>query len=222
MIRVLVADDQALARGGFRMILESQRDIEVVGEAGDGVEAVRLAHQLRPDIVLMDVRMPAMDGLEATKVLLNDRGASVRILMLTTFDHDDYVYRALKAGASGFLLKDVRPEQLVDAVRTVAAGDALLAPAITRRLIAEFVRRPLADGRRSPELDQLTERELDVLRQVARGLANHEIAGALSVSEATVKTHVNHILSKLGLRDRTQAVVFAYESALVEPGIDRG
>ncbi len=221
MIKVLVADDQALARGGFRMILESQRDIAVVGEAADGAEAVRLARQLRPDVVLMDIRMPVMDGLAATEVLLAEAGdLEVRVLMLTTFDHDQYVYQALKAGASGFLLKDVRPEQLIDGVRTVVAGEALLAPAVTRRLIAEFVRRPFHDGRRSPELDQLTERELDVLRQVARGLANQEIARVLSVSEATVKTHVNHILSKLGLRDRTQAVVFAYESGWVEPGTE--
>lgn len=218
MLKVLVADDQALARGGFRMILESQGDIEVVGEAADGAEAVRIGRRLRPDVVLMDVRMPVMDGLEATRQLLNTPGVETpRVLVLTTFDHDEYVYEALKAGASGFLLKDVRPEQLVDAVRTVAGGEALLAPAVTRRLIAEFVRRPPA-GRRSPKLQQLTEREREVLRQIARGLANNEIARDLSVSEATIKTHVNHILSKLGLRDRTQAVVFAYESGWVEPG----
>ena len=221
MVKVLVADDQALARGGFRMILESQSDIEVVGEAADGAEAVRLARQLDPDVVLMDVRMPVMDGLEAARELIHDRAnLKPRVLVLTTFDHDQYVYEALKAGASGFLLKDVRPEQLVDAVRTVAAGEALLAPTVTRRLIADFVKRPAPDHSRSPELDRLTERELEVLRQVARGLANHEIARVLSVSEATVKTHVNHILSKLGLRDRTQAVVFAYESGWVEPGFD--
>ncbi len=220
MIRVLVADDQALARGGFRMILESHAEIEVVGEAANGAEALRLASELLPDVVVMDIRMPGVDGLQATRRLLNQPGDhKPSVLMLTTFDHDKYVYEALKAGASGFLLKDVRPEQLVDAVLTVAAGEALLAPAITRRLIAEFVRRP-PDRKRSPELERLTERELDVLRQVARGLANQEIAHALSVTAATVKTHVNHILSKLGLRDRTQAVVFAYESGLIEPGSD--
>lgn len=219
MVKVMVADDQALARGGFRMILESQSDIEVVGEAADGAEAVRLARRLEPDVVLMDVRMPVMDGLEAARQLLNHATARTpKVLVLTTFDNDQYVYEALKAGASGFLLKDVRPEQLVEAVRTVAAGEALLAPTVTRRLIAEYVRRPAPDRRRSPELDQLTERELEVLREVARGLANYEIARVLSVSEATVKTHVNHILSKLGLRGRTQAVVFAYESGWVEPG----
>jgi DNA-binding NarL/FixJ family response regulator len=221
MIRVLVADDQVLARGGFRMILESQPEIEVVGEAGGGAEALRLAGELRPDVVLMDIRMPGIDGLQATRTLLNQPGGHrPHVLMLTTFDHDQYVYEALKAGASGFLLKDVRPEQLVEAVRTVAAGEALLAPAITRRLIAEFVRRAPPDRGLSPELERLTERELAVLREVARGLANQEIAAALSVTAATVKTHVNHILSKLGLRDRTQAVVFAYESSLVEPGSD--
>ena len=222
MIRVLLADDQALVRGGFQMILSSQSDIEVVGEAADGRRAVELARHLEPDVVLMDIRMPEQDGLEATRRLL----ASVtphppRVLMLTTWDRDEYVYEALKAGASGFLLKDVRPEQLVEAVRTVAAGDALLAPTITRRLIENFVRRPPPGGRARPsDLDTLTSRETEVLRHIAGGLSNLEIAGSLFVTEATIKTHVNRILAKLGLRDRTQAVVYAYEAGLIDPGRD--
>jgi DNA-binding NarL/FixJ family response regulator len=217
VIRVLIADDQALVRGGFRMILEAQKDMEVVGEAGDGREAVAQARELRPDVVLMDIRMPELDGLEATRRLMSD-GDGIRVLILTTFDLDEYVYEAMKTGASGFLLKDVPPERLADAVRVVAAGDALLAPAITRRLIEGFVRRP-APGTRAPaELDALTERELEVLKLVARGLANGEIASSLYVSEATVKTHLTHILGKLGLRDRVQAVVLAYECGLVQAG----
>jgi DNA-binding NarL/FixJ family response regulator len=217
VIRVLVVDDQALVRGGFRMILDAQQDIEVVGEAEDGGEALAKATELRPDVVLMDIRMPEMDGLEATRRLAGRDGAT-RVLMLTTFDADEYVYEAMKAGASGFLLKDVRPEQLADAVRVVAAGDALLAPAITRRLVEQFVRRPPPGSAKPPELAELTERELDVLRLVARGLSNAEIASALFLTEATVKTHVTHILAKLDLRDRVQAVVRAYESGLVQPG----
>jgi DNA-binding NarL/FixJ family response regulator len=217
VIRVLVADDQALVRGGFRAILDAQKDIEVVAEAGDGREALAKARELAPDVVLMDIRMPELDGLEATRRLLAGDGVS-RVLILTTFDADEYVYEAMKAGASGFLLKDVRPEQLADAVRTVAAGDALLAPAITRRLVEQFVRRPPPGAAKPAELAQLTARELDVLVLVARGLSNSEIAAALFLTEATVKTHLTHILAKLRLRDRVQAVVLAYESGLVQPG----
>ncbi len=217
MIRVLIADDQALVRGGFRLILETQKDIQVVGEAGDGKEAVAQARELRPDVVLMDIRMPELDGLEATRRLLSDDGAT-RVLILTTFDLDEYVYEAMKAGASGFLLKDVRPEQLADAVRVVAAGEALLAPAITRRLIEGFVRRPPPGAGAPALLSELTQRELEVLKLVARGLSNAEIASTLFVSDATVKTHLTHILAKLELRDRVQAVVLAYESGLVQAG----
>jgi DNA-binding NarL/FixJ family response regulator len=219
MIRVLVADDQALVRGGFRLILETQPDIEVVGEAADGREAVEQAQQQRTDVVLMDIRMPAMDGLEATRRLMSTPNPP-RVLILTTFDLDEYVYDALRAGASGFLLKDVRPEQLADAVRTVAAGDTLLAPAITRRLVEQYVRRPPPGARTPPGLDALTDRELDVLRLVARGRSNTEIASTLFLSESTVKTHLTHLFTKLGLRDRAQAVVVAYESGLVLPGED--
>jgi DNA-binding NarL/FixJ family response regulator len=217
VIRVLIADDQALVRGGFRMILEAQKDMEVVGEAGNGQEAVARARELRPDVVLMDIRMPELDGLEATRRLMSDSD-DIRVLILTTFDLDEYVYEAMKTGASGFLLKDVPPERLADAVRVVAAGDALLAPAITRRLIEGFVRRPAPSARAPTELSGLTERELDVLKLVARGLSNVEIASSLFVSEATVKTHVTHILAKLSLRDRVQAVVLAYECGLVQAG----
>ena len=217
MIRVLVVDDQALVRGGFRLIIETQPDMEVVGEASDGREALARARELEPDVVLMDVRMPELDGIEATRRLLVG-DARARVLILTTFDANRYVYDAMRAGASGFLLKDVRPEPLADAIRVVAAGEALLAPSITRRLIEQFVRRP-PPGAHAPEaLAGLTERELDVLRLVARGSSNGEIASALFVSETTVKTHVTHILTKLGLRDRVQAVVLAYESGLVAPG----
>ena len=217
MIRVIVADDQTLVRAGFRAILEVQDDLEVVGEAEDGEEAVALARRLRPDVVLMDIRMPNIDGIEATRRLTRD-GDAPRILILTTFDLDEYVYEAMKAGASGFLLKDAPRDQLVGAVRTVAAGDALLAPALVRRLIEDFVRRPAPGARPPPELDALTEREREVLTLIARGLANAEIASRLFVSEATVRTHVTHILAKLGLRDRVQAVVLAYETGLVQPG----
>ena len=220
MIRVLIADDQALVRGGFRLILEAQKDIEVVGEAADGREALALAAELSPDVVLMDIRMPELDGLEATRRLVAD-GGSPRVVMLTTFGEDDYVYDAMKSGASGFLLKDIRPEQLAEAVRVAAAGDALLAPAITRRLIEDFVRRPPPGSGLPAELSELTERELEVLGLIARGLSNAEIASTLFVSEATVKTHVTHVLSKLHLRDRVQAVVLAYESGLVQVGDER-
>ena len=217
MIRVLIADDQALVRGGFRLILEAQKDMEVVAEASDGREAIVQARELAPDVVLMDIRMPELDGLEATRRLLSD-GESTRVLILTTFDLDEYVYEAMKAGASGFLLKDVRPEQLADAVRVIAAGEALLAPAITRRLIEQFVGRPPPGSGVPPGLSELTERELEILKLLARGLSNLEIASSLFLSEATVKTHVTHILAKLKLRDRVQAVVCAYESGLVQPG----
>jgi len=215
---VLIADDQALMRAGFRMILEAEPDLEVVGEATTGHEAVAEAGRLRPDVVLMDVRMPEMDGIEATRRLLDGNG-DTKVVMLTTFDMDEYVYEAFRAGASGFLVKDVPPEQLIAGIRSVASGDALLAPSLTQRLIQEFVRRP-PDGIRtpSPELSGLTAREVEVLQMVARGLSNGEIASELFVSETTVKTHVAHLLSKLRVRDRVQAVVFAYESGVVAPG----
>jgi DNA-binding NarL/FixJ family response regulator len=219
MVRVLIVDDQSLVRAGFRMILESEPDVEVVGEAADGVEALELAGELAPDVILMDVRMPNVDGLEATRRLLDGRDDGPRVLILTTFDLDEYVYEALRVGASGFLLKDTPPEQLVEAIHVVANGDALLSPVITRRIIEEFVRRPPESVRKpSPGLEELTARELEVLRYVARGLSNAEIAQEAYVSETTVKTHVAHILAKLRLRDRVQAVVFAYENGVVSPG----
>ena len=217
MIRVLIADDQVLVRAGFRAILEVEDDLEVVGEAADGADAVASARALRPDVVLMDVRMPGVDGIEATRRLLGEGDAS-RILMLTTFDLDEYVYEAMKAGASGFLLKDAPRDQLVGAVRTVAAGDALLAPALVRRLVEDFVRRPRPASGPPTELRDLTEREVEVLALIAEGLSNAEIADRLVLSEATVRTHVTHILAKLDLRDRVQAVVLAYETGLVRPG----
>ena len=220
MIRVLIVDDQALVRGGFRLILDAQKDMQVVGEAENGRDGIEQARALTPDVVLMDIRMPVLDGIEATRRLLSDH-ARPRVLILTTFDADDYVYDAMKAGASGFLLKDVRPEQLADAVRVVAGGDALLAPVITRRLVEEFVRRPPPGSHAPDELAELTDRELDVLKLVAHGLSNTEIGAALFVTEATVKTHVTHILAKLRLRDRVQAVVFAYECGLAQPGNQR-
>ena len=219
MIRVVVADDHALVRGGFQMILEAQPDIEVTGEAANGLEAVELARSLTPDVVLMDVRMPDLDGIEATRQVTASSVRGPRVLMLTTFDLDEYVYRAIRAGASGFLLKDVRPAELVHAVRVVSAGDTLLAPAITQRLLEEFVRRPLP-GQRPAELGELTDRESEVLGLIARGLSNAEIAQRLFLGETTVKTHVTRILAKLHLRDRVQAVVLAYESGLVRPGDD--
>jgi DNA-binding NarL/FixJ family response regulator len=216
---VLIADDQALVRAGFRMILEAEEDMEVVGEASDGREAVAEAQRLRPEVVLMDVRMPEVDGIEATRRLMGEGRAATKVVMLTTFDMDEYVYDALRVGASGFLLKDVPPEQLVAGIRAVASGDALLAPSVTRRVIEEFVRRPPATVRTlPPKLADLTSRELEVLQLIARGLSNAEIAAELFVSETTVKTHVAHVLMKLDLRDRVQAVVLAYESGLVEPG----
>ncbi len=217
MIRVLIADDQALVRGGFRMILDAQENIEVVGEACDGREALARARELAPDVVLMDIRMPELDGLEATRRLLSGDG-TCRVLILTTFDLDEYVYAAMKAGASGFLIKDVRPEQLADAVRVVTTGEALLAPVITRRLIEQFVSRPAPSPGAPQQLDELSDRELEVLKLIARGQSNDEIALELFVTRATVKTHVTHILTKLRLRDRIQAVVLAYECGLIRPG----
>jgi DNA-binding NarL/FixJ family response regulator len=218
VIGVLIADDQPVVRGGLRMLVDAEPDMTVAGEVGDGREAVERAHLLRPDVVLMDVRMPGIDGLEATRRLLGGADDAPRVLVLTTFDLDEYVYEALRAGASGFLLKSAPPERIVDAIRTVATGDALLAPEVTRRLIEEFVRQPRPPGGRPRETEELTERELEVLKLIARGQSNAEIAAGLFVSEGTIKTHVNRILRKLGLRDRVQAVVFAYESGLVQPG----
>ncbi|MEV4104915.1 response regulator transcription factor [Nonomuraea sp. NPDC049649] len=212
MIRVVIADDHLVVRTGFGELLDTQPDFEVVGTAADGAEAVRVCGEVSPDVVLMDVRMPRMDGIEATRRLA---GAGPRVLILTTFDLDEYVYDALRAGASGFLLKDVTAERLFDAVRVVAAGEALLAPAVTRRLISEFARlRPAAEP---ASIAALTPRETQVLRLIAEGLSNPEIAARLTVTEETVKTHVSRVLAKLGLRDRTQAVVAAYESGLVVP-----
>jgi len=214
-IRIVVADDHEVVRTGFAALLATQPDFTVVGTAADGSEAVAVCRDTRPDVILMDVRMPSVDGIEATRQL-TATGAPARVLILTTFDLDDYVYAALRAGASGFLLKDVTAERLFDAVRVVAAGEALLAPAVTRRLISEFARlRPDADERTPPGLAALTPRETEVLKLVAEGLSNPEIAARLVVTEETVKTHVSHVLGKLGLRDRTQAVVVAYESGLV-------
>jgi DNA-binding NarL/FixJ family response regulator len=217
VIRVLIVDDQALVREGFRMILDAQDDIEVVGEAGDGVQALALARELAPDIVLMDIQMPKLDGLEATRRLLARNGVWPSVVMLTTFDEDQYVYEALRAGASGFLLKDAPRGQLIHAVRTVARGDEMLAPAITRRLIERFVRRHPGGAELPPELRELSDRELDVLKLMARGLSNAEIAAELVISGSTVKTHVAHVLQKLRVRDRVQAVVIAHESGLMEP-----
>jgi DNA-binding NarL/FixJ family response regulator len=218
-VTVLIVDDQALVRTGFRMILEAEEDIDVVGEAADGVEAITEARRLEPDVVLMDVRMPELDGIEATRRLLANGGAGdTKVVMLTTFDMDEYVFDALRAGASGFLLKDVPPERLIDGIRAVANGDALLAPSITRRLIEEFVRSGPINASPPAGLGELTARELEVLQLIARGLSNAEIAKELFVSETTVKTHVAHVLMKLGLRDRVQAVVLAYEAGVVQPG----
>lgn len=219
-IRVVIVDDQALVRAGFALILSTEADIEVVGEAADGKEAVALAHRLEPDVILMDIRMPEMDGITATRQLL--AAASLerrlpRVLILTTFDLDDYVYDSLRAGASGFLLKDTPPDDLVNAVRVVASGEALLAPSITRKLLEEFSKTP-PPQQPHQGLSDLTEREQEVLQRLARGLTNSEIADALFVSETTIKTHVSHILGKLELRDRVQAVIVAYESGLVIPG----
>jgi DNA-binding NarL/FixJ family response regulator len=216
-VRVVIADDQGMVRSGFTTLLNSEPDIEVIGEAVNGQEAITRAIELRPDVILMDVRMPVLDGLQATRQIAAMDGAP-RVLVLTTFDLDDYVYQALRWGASGFLLKDASARELAEAVRVVAAGDALLSPSVTRRLIAEFARMGAPRGPSRKRLQDLTERETEVLALVARGLSNAEIAGRLVVAEQTVKTHVSRILMKLGLRDRTQAVVLAYETGLVEPG----
>jgi DNA-binding NarL/FixJ family response regulator len=220
MIRVLLVDDQALVRGGFRSILEGQDDLEVVGEAADGLEAIEQALVATPDVILMDIRMPRLDGIEATRRVLGDPRLSARVLMLTTFDDEEYVYEALRAGASGFLLKSAPPRELAGAVRTVAAGEALLAPEITRRMIEQYVSRPRPGTGPPPVLGELTARELEVLDLIAQGRTNAEIAGTLFLSETTVKTHVTRILSKLNLRDRVQAVVLAYECGLVQPRAD--
>jgi DNA-binding NarL/FixJ family response regulator len=225
MISVLLADDQPLLRRGFRMILEAENGVAVTGEAGDGAEAVELARRVKPDVVLMDIRMPGTDGIEATRRITAAQ-PGIRVLVLTTFDLDEYAFGALRAGASGFLLKDVRPHELVAAVRTVASGDAVVSPRVTRRLLEEYAQQlPVADADpdsdpadRYPQLASLTEREREVLEVVAQGLSNTEIATSLFVSETTVKSHVGRILAKLGLRDRVQIVVLAYESGLVRPG----
>jgi DNA-binding NarL/FixJ family response regulator len=218
-IRVLLVDDQQLIRAGFRMILDAEEDIEVVGECSDGTQAIDSVKRLKPQVVLMDIRMPEMDGIEATRrVTAVDGDDAVRVLMLTTFDLDEYVYDALRAGASGFLLKDVPADQLVAGIRTVASGDALLAPSVTRRLISEFSRSAPSQREEPKALEDLTPRELEVFKLIARGMSNAEIAASLVVSETTVKTHVARVLMKLGLRDRVQAVVMAYEAGVVSPG----
>jgi DNA-binding NarL/FixJ family response regulator len=217
-VRVLICDDQALVRAGFRKLLEADPAIEVVGEAEDGLQAVELARRRAPAVVLMDIRMPRLDGIEATRRIVAESGPAVRVLMLTTFGHDEYVYESLRAGASAFLLKDAPPEELLAAIGIVARGDALLAPAVTRAVVEAFVRSSPQRPELSTALEQLTAREREVLELLARGRSNAEIAAALVVSEATVKTHVGHILLKLGARDRVQAVIFAYESGMVGPG----
>jgi DNA-binding NarL/FixJ family response regulator len=220
MIRLLIADDHELMRNGLRGMLDAQDDMEVVGEAQDGAEAVDEAIRLHPDVVIMDIRMPRLDGIEATRRLVAQGEHAPRVLVLTTFDLDEYVYEALRAGAGGFMLKDAPPRQLVEAVRTVAAGDSLLAPAVTKRLIQRYVSRPPADAVRRERFAELTDRELEVLNLLTRGLSNAEIGERLFLSEATIKTHVTRVLSKLRVRDRVQAVVLSYESGLVQPGRD--
>jgi DNA-binding NarL/FixJ family response regulator len=218
-VRVIIADDQALVRAGFKMILEAEPEIDVVGEAEDGVEAVELIKRLKPDVALMDIRMPRLNGLEATREVVNGGGDTpTRVLMLTTFDLNEYVYEALRAGASGFLLKDVPADQLVAGIQVVARGEALLAPSITRRLIEEFARNQPIERTPPKEIEELTAREMEVFKLIARGMSNAEVAAELIVSETTVKTHVARILMKLHLRDRVQAVVYAYESGMIQPG----
>jgi DNA-binding NarL/FixJ family response regulator len=221
-IRVVIADDQAMIRTGFRMVLGAESDIDVVGEAIDGEHAVGAARRLRPDVVLMDIRMPRLDGIEATRRLLDGPGATPRVLILTTFDLDEYVYESLRAGASGFLLKNAPAERLVEAIRVVAAGDALLAPSVTRRLIGQFIAQHSRAENPVPELADLTARELEVLELLARGRTNEEIAAELVISHGTVKTHVARVLRKLSLRDRVQAVIFAYENGVLKPGGSTG
>jgi DNA-binding NarL/FixJ family response regulator len=217
-VAVLIADDQALVRGGLRKIIEGETDMRVVAEAGDGYDAVEAAARAKPDVALMDIRMPRLDGIEATRRIVERTGDGVRVLILTTFGLDEYVYETLRAGASGFMLKDAPPEDLIDAVRVVATGAALLDPAVTRSVIEEFARRAPRAGTDASRLAELTDRELEVLKLLTRGRSNAEIAADLVVSEATVKTHVAHVLMKLGVRDRVQAVIFAYECGLVQPG----
>ena len=219
-VRVVLVDDQALIRTGFKMILEIEDDIEVVGEASDGEQAISMTRSVRPDVVLMDVQMPTMDGLEATGRIVGDANIRSRIVILTTFERDDYIFEALRAGASGFLLKNAPSEELVHAVRVVAAGDALLAPSVTRKVIEGFIRLP-AHRSNEVELRRLTERETEILQLLATGKSNSELANHLFVGEGTIKTHVSNVLTKLGLRDRMQAVIFAYESGLIEPGQHR-
>ena len=219
MIRVLIADDQALVRAGFKMILEAEPEIQVIGEAEDGVEAVEMIKRLKPDVALMDIRMPRLNGLEATRQIVTGNGdVNTRVLMLTTFDLNEYVYEALRAGASGFLLKDVPAEQLINGIQVVARGEALLAPSITRGLIEEFAKNQPVERATPKEVEELTAREMEVFKLIARGMSNAEVAAELIVSETTVKTHVARILMKLHLRDRVQAVVYAYESGLSQPG----
>jgi DNA-binding NarL/FixJ family response regulator len=220
-VRVLIADDQALVRAGFKMILEAEPEIQVIGEAEDGVEAVEMIKRLKPDVALMDIRMPRLNGLEATRQIVSSSGngdVTTRVLMLTTFDLNEYVYEALRAGASGFLLKDVPAEQLINGIQVVARGEALLAPSITRRLIEEFAKNQPVERATPKEVEELTAREMEVFKLIARGMSNAEVAAELIVSETTVKTHVARILMKLHLRDRVQAVVYAYESGLIQPG----
>lgn len=220
-ISVVLVDDQALIRAGFKMILESEDDIEIVGEAGDGDQGVAAVRRLRPDVVLMDVQMPTMDGLEATRRIVQEGSIPSRIVILTTFERDDYIFDALRAGASGFLLKNSPPDELVHAVRVVAAGEALLAPSVTQKVIEEFIEQPARHSSEA-ELGRLTARETEILKLLATGKSNAELAGHLFVGEGTIKTHVSNVLTKLGLRDRMQAVIFAYESGLIEPGRPRG
>ncbi len=218
MIRVMLVDDQQMVRAGFRLILESESDLTVVGEAADGFEAIDMAARAKPDVILMDVRMPRMDGIQACEQICRHPDSTARVMMLTTFDLDDYVHAALRGGASGFMLKDAPADQLVDGIRIIANGDAVLAPSVTQALIDEIARRPVGQPDAYPGIDQLTEREVDVVKLMARGLSNGEIATTLYLGEATIKTHVGRILAKLGARDRVQAVVAAYESGLVSPG----